>query len=103
MYFKTASLAVRFVGFSIILFANNQYITPENAKAILTQTVVQIVASLVFITCDFRLKTPKSNAKNKIMKAKKTPQTSISNNFSRMYYKADNLYKKKMLITTNST
>ena len=77
MYFRTALWGVRLVGFSTSPLENNHQITPENDSATVTQIAVQMEASLVLMICAFRLKTPKSRARNKIMTAIKMIQTAI--------------------------
>src|SRR5690606_8362097 len=77
-YFSTALSGVRPVGLGSMSEENSHQITPENPRARLTHTEVQIAASFDFITCAFLLKTPRSRARNSRINPMKIAQTSIS-------------------------
>lgn len=77
MYLIVATAGLICVGFSIYSLLYNQFITPEKAKESVTQTPVQMPASFELIMCGVLLKTPKSNARNSTIRAKKEIQTII--------------------------
>ena len=77
MYFIVATAGLILVGLAMYSLLYNQFITPEKAKESVTQTAVQIPASLELIIWGFLLNTPRSNARNSIIRAKKEVQTII--------------------------
>ena len=75
MYFIVASEGLIPVGLAISLLLYSKFTTPEKTNERVTQTPVQIPASLELIICGVLLKTPKSNARKIKITAKNNIQT----------------------------
>ena len=103
---RTAVSGVMPVGLSTQLPLNNQWITKEKERAMLTQINVQMAASLVLITCGSLLNTPRSSKRKIEIKPRNASQISIwwsfvySNN--KRYDKWDKiiLFNSSSLITS---